>query len=73
MSQEEQAAVELIARKTAEHALREHLTLCPFASLAIEQRLRAVETRFAALLGAVVGSGVLGGSVGALLSALFGS
>lgn len=55
----------LVAREVAEQVLREHMGLCPFAALKIEQRLRTVEVRFAALLAFMLGSGLLGGLTGA--------
>ncbi len=58
---------ELIARAVAERVIIQHLTLCPFAQLRIEERLRKVEGRFLLLIGFMVGSGLLGGAAGAAI------
>jgi hypothetical protein len=62
----------LIAANEAERMILQHLKLCPFANLAIEERLRKIELRFATLLGFMLGSGMLGGISGALFSKLIG-
>jgi hypothetical protein len=62
----------LLAREEATKVILQHLALCPFANLKIEERVRSLETRFAALLGFMVGSGLLGGVAGAGLVKLFG-
>ena len=41
----------------------EHKKNCP--AVALEQRVRVIEIRFAALLGWMCGSGLMGGAVGA--------
>ena len=50
----------------------EHLNLCPFAKFDIESRVRTMEQRWAALIGFMLGSGILGGTAGALLTKLLG-
>jgi len=61
-----------IARNEAEKVILQHLNLCPFAALKIEERLRVIETRFATLVGIMIGSGLLGGVAGAAFSRLLG-
>jgi hypothetical protein len=60
----------LLARQEAERAILQHLTLCPFANLHIEERLRTIELRFAWLIGLMMGSGLIGGIAGAALQRL---
>jgi hypothetical protein len=62
----------LVAAQEAERMILQHLKLCPFANLNIEARLRKIELRFATLIGFMLGSGMLGGISGALLSKLIG-
>ena len=61
---------QLIARREAEKVILQHLTLCPFAQLGIEERLRTMENRFALLCGAMVGSGLIGGATASMISRL---
>lgn len=60
----------LIARREAEKVIMQHLTLCPFAQLNIEERLRTMENRFAILCGAMIGSGLIGGATASMISRL---
>jgi hypothetical protein len=61
-----------IAAEEARKIILEHLTLCPFAKFDIEARVRTIEKHYAALVGFMVGSGLLGGAAGALLSKVLG-
>jgi hypothetical protein len=61
----------LLAQREAERVILQHLSLCPFATLHIEERLRTIEGRFLLLIGFMIGSGLLGGIAGgALVKAL---
>ncbi len=60
----------LLARQEAERAILQHLALCPFANLQIEQRLRTLENRFSLLIGLMIGSGILGGVAGGAIQRL---
>ena len=62
----------MIAQDEARKIILQHLDLCPFADLKIEERVRAIETNYARLTGFMVGSGLLGGAVGAGISKLIG-
>ncbi len=57
----------MIARREAYDVIKEHLTLCPFAALHIEERIRNVEMNYAKLIGFMTGSGILGGAAGATI------
>jgi len=61
-----------IAGEEARRTILEHLALCPFAKFDIEERVRTIEKHYAALIGFMVGSGLLGGAAGALLSKALG-
>ena len=63
---------QMIAAEEARKVIMQHLALCPFANLHIEQRVRTIETNYARLTGFMVGSGLLGGAVGAGISKLIG-
>ena len=65
-----QTTATMLARAEAERAIREHLTLCPFAGLKIEERLRGLENRFSLLMGLMLGSGLIGGTAGAVIGKL---
>ncbi len=60
----------LIAEAAARQVVIEHIGLCPFAGSHIEERVRTLETSFARLVGLLIGSGVLGGAAGAVVSRL---
>ncbi len=60
-----QDAAKKAAREAASTALTEYRANCP-----LEQRLRRVELRFAALVGFMTGSGFLGGFAGGMLANL---
>lgn len=57
----------MLARREAYQVIGEHLALCPFAVLRIEERLRVVEMNYAKLIGFMTGSGILGGAAGGVL------
>lgn len=59
--------VAMIARREAYTVIHEHLALCPFAVLNIEERVRSVEMNYAKLIGFMTGSGILGGAAGGVL------
>ncbi len=58
------------AREAARTVIREHVKTCPIASL--EKRVGVLEPRFYILVGAILGSGVLGGAAGAAILKAFG-
>jgi hypothetical protein len=58
------------AREAAWTVIREHVAACPIARL--ENRVRVLEGRFNLLLGAILGSGALGGATGAAILKIFG-
>jgi hypothetical protein len=72
MNQTEIEEVQRIAREQAHATILQHLSLCPFGVLKIEERVRKIETNYAALLGFMLGSGLIGGGAGALLTKLIG-
>ena len=59
-----------IATQAAWTVIEKHITTCPIAR--VEERVRLLEGRFNLVLGAIVGSGALGGTVGALILKAFG-
>jgi hypothetical protein len=63
-------SIRLIAEQEAQRVIMQHLALCPFAKDDVSKRLRNIETRFATLVGIMVGSGLLGGVSGALMTKL---
>lgn len=63
----------MIAAEEARKVILQHLSLCPFADLRIEERVRTIETNYARLTGFMLGSGVLGGAIGAGISKLISS
>jgi len=65
-------AIRAIVIEETKKEIMEHLNLCPFAKLDIEGRVRTIEQRWAALMGFMLGSGILGGTAGALLTKLLG-
>lgn len=58
----------MIAQEEARKVILQHLDLCPFANLRIEERVRNIEISYARLIGFMAGSGLLGGTAGALLT-----
>lgn len=60
----------LIAEAAARKVVIEHIGLCPFSGMKIEERLRVVETNYARLIGFMVGSGLLGGVAGSVVAKL---
>lgn len=54
-----------IAKEAAQEIILQHLSLCPFAGLNIEIRVRKLENDYARLIGFMIGSGILGGAAGA--------
>ena len=73
MDKADEAWVHLVSREEAAKVISDHLGWCPFAKLDIEQRVRSIENRFTLLIGFMVGSGILGGVAGTLLSKLLGN
>jgi len=57
--------VDLLAGTAARKAILEHLELCPFKILQIEQRVRLLENKFSLLIGYMIGTGIIGGTIGA--------
>jgi hypothetical protein len=72
MDKSDEAWVHLVSREESIKTIQEHLGWCPFAKLGIEERVRTMENRFTLLIGFMVGSGILGGVAGTLLSKLLG-
>ena len=64
---------ELLAERTAQVAIEKHAALCPAIRELpdLEKRVRKVEMGYATFLGAMVGSGLVGGLVGGGLTQLF--
>lgn len=60
----------LMVRQEIEAALDRHYQRCPMQTSAIENRVRTMETRFAAIVGGMIGSGAIGGTVAAALAKL---
>jgi hypothetical protein len=73
MNDAEWNSVKMAAREEAAAVILQHLSLCPFSKLEIEERVRRIENRFTLLIGFMLGSGLLGGIAGSLLSKLIGS
>jgi len=67
-----QTWIQMLAREEAQKVILQHLDLCPFTALEIEDRVRKIETRFALLIGFMVGSGLLGGATGAAVFKMLG-
>ena len=70
------------AEKAARLVIREHVTSCRLVDavskldnrlLALDERFRVFEKKFAYLIGAIISSGALGGSIGAAIIRLFGN
>ena len=57
-----------IAREAARMIIQEHAASCAIGS--VTGRLLTLENRFSLLLGAILGSGALGGAAGALITKL---
>ena len=72
MTNVEKSELHMVARDEASKVILQHLSLCPFAQLKIEERLRSLESRFVFLIGTMIGSGLLGGVAGVGLSKLLG-
>ena len=68
MDANEIADLRTIIRDEATKSLLQHLSLCPYATLQVEPRLRALEISYARLLGFMAGAGILGGTLGATLT-----
>jgi len=68
MDANEIADLRTIIRDEATKTLLQHLSLCPYATLQVEPRLRALEISYARLLGFMAGAGILGGTLGATLT-----
>jgi len=61
----------MIARTEANKVILQHLSLCPFAQLNIEERTRKLENRFSLLIGTMIGSGLIGGATSAAILRMF--
>jgi hypothetical protein len=68
MQIDQEDLIRLLAREEANAAILTHLRLCPLAEQKIADRLRSLEVNFWKLVGFMLGSGVLGGTAGALLT-----
>lgn len=64
-------ATRLIAEAAARQVVIEHIGLCPFSKVDVERRLREIETNYARLIGFMIGSGILGGAAGAIVSKIW--
>lgn len=60
----------LVAEAAARQVIIEHIKLCPFAGSRVEERLRTLESRFALMIGLMLGSGFIGGATAATLAKL---
>lgn len=69
-SVEEVSGLRAVIRDEATKVVVQHLSLCPFSTAEVESRLRRLEIKLATLIGAILGSGLLGGVSGAVLSKL---
>ena len=58
------------AKEAARTVIAEHVQTCPVEKLV--ERVDKLEGRFYVLVGAVLGSGVLGGGAGAVITRVFG-
>jgi len=58
------------SREAARTVIREAVAACPIAKL--EGRVQILEARFNVVVGAIIGSGVLGGAAGAAILKTFG-
>lgn len=58
------------ARESAWTVIKEHIKSCPITKL--DARVTLLEARFYTLVGAIFGSGVLGGAAGAFVLKMFG-
>lgn len=61
---------EQLAERAAWTVINRHVAECPIRGL--EKRVGVLEGRFNLVLGAIVGSGALGGTVGAVILKMFG-
>ncbi|GAB4133048.1 MAG: hypothetical protein Kow0040_14800 [Thermogutta sp.] len=74
MTREEMARIQVpldsfvreIAKDAAREAAREYFASCPIKD--IERRVTALEKQIAFAAGAIVGSGILGGTIGAMIT-----
>ncbi len=57
------------AQESARTVIKEHVQTCPISKL--ESRVKVLETRFYLLVGAILGSGVLGGATTAAILKAF--
>ena len=57
-----------VAARAAWTVIKEHTGSCPIVK--VEERVRVLENRFNILIGAIIGSGVLGGVAGAFAQKL---
>jgi len=61
------------ASEDARRIVAEHVSVCPFTVLKIEERVRTVEMRFTTLVGFMAGSGLLGGVAGGAIFKALGN
>lgn len=73
MCEYDESEIKRLARDEFNALIQSHLNWCPFSHLKIEERVRIMENRLGILIGFMMGSGLLGGAAGALLSKLLGS
>ena len=59
-----------IAQSAARQVIAEHIVTCPLVISHVFDRMTTLENRFSLLLGLIVGSGILGGTAGAMLAKL---
>lgn len=62
--------VQEAARESARTVIEEHVATCPIGKL--ETRVKVLEARFYLLVGAILGSGILGGATTATMLRAFG-
>lgn len=60
--------IQMVAREEAERAILLHIGRCQFVQSDIEPRLRVVELSLSKLIGFMLGSGMLGGATGAMVT-----
>lgn len=61
----------LLARAAAEQTVDHHARNCAFNAQDGERRIRKLEQTLARLIGFMIGSGILGGTLGSALTRLF--
>ena len=66
----EKTGLTAVAEEAARKVIIQHLQLCPFAGLRIEERVRKIENNYARLIGFMLGSGLLSGATAAAVTHL---